>query len=489
MGDIRRDSKLKITVLQGSPKLSQYSVTMQYVYYLREKFKEIIFNGILEPIEFEFFTILSCTRIKEKYNSMVESLRNADAILWAFPVYTFSIPSHMIRFFEIIEERGDSAVFQSKHTTSITTSIKVFDHAAHNYVQYIADRWGMQYQAGFTAVMHELTDKQIRIQFEKMFRLFLFNVKSDLKGLEHPIPQKIISSIFRSQESYQFIPVPSPESLKTQSYKAVIIRETSIDENINQMINIIIKTLHVKPKIVNLDEIQFTPCMGCVNCVVDGRCTKNDSFREEILGPLLNADIIIFGLKIRELGFSTLFKQFLDRLVVMGHGPFLTWKPAVGFLISGPLSVFSYLKDGIDGYFQQKGVKGIVFATDQPQNNEIITKNLHSLVLRLERLHVTSTILPNNYLGEGSNVLLEDFVQNWKGVLPEDVKFYKKYNLFRKKDKFNAMKQAILIPMLKTQIMKKYVKKNAMNIVVQPLQKLISKLIKSKAKERKPIEI
>ena len=480
---------MKITVLQGSPKLSQYSVTMQYIYYLREKFKEIIFNGILESIEFEFFKILSCTRSEKKYKSMIQSLRNTNAILWAFPVYTFSIPSHMIRFFEIIEERGDTAVFQNIHTTSITTSIKVFDHAAHNYVRYIADRWGMQYQAGFTAVMHDLTDKHIRVQFEKMFKLFLFNVKSDLKGLEPPIPQKLISGLFKYQKSYQFIPSTSPESLKTQSYKALIIRETSIDENINQMINIVIKSLHVKPKILSLDELHFSPCMGCVNCVVDGKCIIDDSFREEILRPLLNADIIIFGLKIKELGFNTIFKQFLDRLIVMGHGPFLIWKPAIGFLISGSLSVFPYLKEGIEAYFQQKGVKGIVFATDQPQNNDIITKNLHSLVVRLEQLNTTSTILPKNYLGESSDMLLEDFVLNWKGVLPEDLKFYKKYNLFRKKNKFNTMKQAILIPMLKTEVMKKMVKKNAMKIIVQPLQNLISKLIKSKAKGRNPIEI
>ncbi len=71
---------MKIVVLNGSPK-GDVSVTMQYVAYIRKKFPDHTY---------EVFNVAAEIKRIEKdtatWNNILEIIRSADIVLWAFPL-------------------------------------------------------------------------------------------------------------------------------------------------------------------------------------------------------------------------------------------------------------------------------------------------------------------------------------------------------------------------------------------------------------------
>ena len=95
---------MKIVVLNGSPK-GNMSVTLQYVLFIRKKFPQHelkIFNIAQEirKIEGE----------EKAFQEIIEAVKSADGVLWAFPLYFLLVHSNYKRFIELISERKAEAL-------------------------------------------------------------------------------------------------------------------------------------------------------------------------------------------------------------------------------------------------------------------------------------------------------------------------------------------------------------------------------------------
>ena len=96
---------MRILVLGGSPK-GETSVTWQYVRWLREN---------LVGHDLECIQIASRIQLLEKdeaaFAAVIGAVRRADALIWAFPLYVFTVCSQYKRFIELLGERGVEAAF------------------------------------------------------------------------------------------------------------------------------------------------------------------------------------------------------------------------------------------------------------------------------------------------------------------------------------------------------------------------------------------
>ena len=117
---------MKIVVLNGSPK-GEMSVTMQYVEYLERRFPE---HGVRGATTWRRGSA-GWKGIPRAFKEVIDEVRSADAVIWAFPLYILLVCSQYKRFVELIGERGRRTRFTGKYAATLSTSINYYDSNAH----------------------------------------------------------------------------------------------------------------------------------------------------------------------------------------------------------------------------------------------------------------------------------------------------------------------------------------------------------------------
>jgi NAD(P)H-dependent FMN reductase len=161
-----------VCVLNGSPK-GRMSVTMQFVKYL-----QIVFPSVKFEILDIAAHIARIERSADEFAKVIDSVRQADAVLFAFPVYFFLVPSQYKRFIELVFEKNAADAFFNKPSASLSTSVHIVDHTAHNYISGIAQDFGTRFFGAYSADMEDLLKKTERKNLETFFGAFATAVKN-----------------------------------------------------------------------------------------------------------------------------------------------------------------------------------------------------------------------------------------------------------------------------------------------------------------------
>ena len=75
-------------------------------------------------------------------DAILGKIKDADGIVWSFPLYHYLVPSQLMRFIEIVSERKPGEAFLGKYATALTTSVHFYDHIAHNYINAVSEYQG-----------------------------------------------------------------------------------------------------------------------------------------------------------------------------------------------------------------------------------------------------------------------------------------------------------------------------------------------------------
>ena len=172
---------MKILVLNGSPK-GQYSITLQSVRYLEKRFPEHSFTvyNVGQKIK----------SLEKDFAPADQAIKEADVLLFSYPVYTFIAPCQLHRFIELLKASGIS--LKGKFVSQITTSKHFYDVTAHRYVQDNCQDLGIKYVRGLSADMDDLLTDKGQKELEDYFRYFCWCVEHE--KFEHipevPAPPK-----------------------------------------------------------------------------------------------------------------------------------------------------------------------------------------------------------------------------------------------------------------------------------------------------------
>ncbi len=411
---------MKITVINGSPK-GKYSITLQTVRYLEIKYPE------------HSFTVLHVgQRIKALENDMnevLDAIKEADALLFSYPVYTFLAPSQLHRFIELLKSSG--ADLKGKYATQISTSKHFYDVTAHKYVEENALDMGMRYIRGLSADMEDLLTDKGRKEAEQFFERFLWSVKENIyEG---------------SREARcDYVPVKATAYALDATVKkidkdiVIITDNTDKDSDLQHMIDRFRAVLPYESRVVNISEYPLGGgCLGCFRCAVSEKCVYKDGFDAFLRDNIQKADAIVYAFKISDHSMGSRFKMYDDRNFCNGHRTVTVGMP-VGYIISGNYAAENNLKTVIEARCETGGNFLAGVATDEYETDKQIDALAKSLDFALKTNHTA----PQNFWGVGGMKIFRDLIYQMRGMMRADHKFYKKQGIydFPQKKWFSSLK-------------------------------------------------
>ena len=411
---------MKFTVLNGSPK-GPVSVTMQYIHFLEKHYTEH---------DFEILQIAQHIRKIENddktFKVVLNKINNADAVIWAFPLYVYLVHAHYKRFIELIFEKGVTDVFSKKYAVIFSTSIKFYDITAHSYIQAICDDLKMKVAGIYTADMPDLKKEKERERFSH-FTDYTF----DLILKKQPV-QPQFSPMHKRDFRYKPGNVEKPVS--TRKKRIVLLSDArSEDTDLNGMIRRFQSSFTDKIRSINLHELSIKgSCRGCLHCGYNFECSYDgeDDYRQFWEEELETSDIIVIAGTIRDRYLSSVWKCFFDRRFFHTHTPRLIGKQIV-YLISGPLSQVANLRMILEAYMELEMANVVGFITDEFGDSRDIDALITNHAAVAVRFSDVNYIKPETFLGVAARKLFRDEIYGrLRMVFQADYREYKKLGLF-----------------------------------------------------------
>ena len=397
---------MKILVINGSPK-GKNSITLQTVLYLQKKNPEHTF---------EVLHVGQRIRALEKdFSSALEAIRNAEVLLFSYPVYTFIAPCQLHRFIALMKQNG-AEVF-GKIATQISTSKHFYDVTAHRYIQDNVQEMGMHFIRGLSADMEDLPTKKGQQEADSWFAHFVWCAENRYFEPYYPVPSPTAA-----------VPVTVPEeNFDGKPGDVVIIADLKPgDTQLAGMISRFRSRLPYATRVVNLREYPFTGgCLGCFRCAATGKCIHKDGFDEYLRTKIQTADSMVYAFTIEDHSMGALFKTYDDRQFCNGHRTVTIGMP-VGYLISGNLSKEENLRTIIEGRAQVGNNILAGIATDETDTDAAIDAFAANLDYALKHKNTG----PQNFLGVGGMKIFRDLIYQMRGFMRADHKFFKSHGQY-----------------------------------------------------------
>ena len=387
---------MKIVVLNGSPK-GDISVTIQYINYIQKKFKQhdlkiIHISQRINQIE----------KNKEAFKDIISYVKSSDGVIWAFPLYVFTVHSNYQRFIELIFERNVEDAFKAKYTSILATSIHFYDHTAINYMNSICDDLNMNYVDYFSPHMYDLKKEDIRKNLLKFAQNFFDAIENKKITLKNYTPIKY--------SPIKYIPEIIYDKIDVSNKKVIIVTDSFENINLENMIVKFRNSFSQTIELVNLNDINIRgSCLGCLKCGYNYECAYSgkDDFISFYNSKLKTADIIVFAGTIKYRHLSYAWKRFFDRGFFNTHTPSLSGKQ-IGFIISGALSQIPNLKQILTAYTEWQGSNLAGFLTDEYDTSIEIDKQLHAFSYNLIKLSTINYRKPATFLGVAGMKIFRD---------------------------------------------------------------------------------
>ncbi|MCI8357197.1 MAG: iron-sulfur protein [Lachnospiraceae bacterium] len=387
---------MKVLVINGSPK-GKNSVTYQTIRFLQRKFPKDEFEVIHAGAQIH--------ALEQDMWVVKEGVRNAQVILFAYPVYAFTVPSQLHRFMTLMKE-GNVDV-SGRYMMQITTSKHFYDVTAHRYIEDNCRDMGMRILRGFSADMNDLLTK-----------------KGQLEVITYWNYTKHI--ILEETSPFEREPDRTPLNEKNRKYRVVIVTDCAEkNSRLRRMIVDFRKELPFESHVVNLRNFDFQGgCVGCFHCAADGTCVYQDGF-DALLRKIQKADSIVYAFSIKDHSMGTLFKTYDDRQFCNGHRAVTAGKPTA-YLIDGEFSQ----EKNLQMILEAKSQMGRNFLAGIATNEGVGADSPAFCADKLAYALTHRITVNENFYGVGGRKIFRDLVFEMQGMMQADHRFYKKNGLY-----------------------------------------------------------
>ncbi len=407
---------MNIVIVNGSPK-GNYSITLHTCLYIQKLFPHH---------NYEILNVgQQIKKLEKDPASALTVLRNADLILFSYPVYTFLVPSQLHRFLEIIKESGLD--LRGKFATQISTSKHFYDITAHRFIQDNCADLGLKYVKGLSADMDDLTKEQGQLDAKKFFQYVCHCMQADLYEKPSITGPSTPGSYLSSLE----------EAPKREGKETVIVADLKPDDTVLQTMVADFQAVYPYPtRIVNIREFPFSGgCISCFHCAADGKCIYKDGFDTFLRQQIQTASSIVFAYTVKDHSMGARFKLYDDRQFCNGHRTVTMGMP-MGYLVCGDLQKEENLRTVMEARCEVGHNFYCGAGTD--------VEGIRSMAQRMTYALENGYVQPQNFYGVGGMKIFRDLIYLMRGIMVADHKFYKKHGIYD----FPQKKKGTLLAML-----------------------------------------
>ena len=400
---------MKVLVINGSPKGSD-SVTLQTCLYLEKKFPE------------HRFSYLSAARkikaLEQDFSPALELLREADLLLFSYPVYTFLVPCQLHRFIELMKASGED--FSAKAATQLSTSKHFYDITAHRFIEDNCADLGLRYVDGLSADMEDILTEEGRRQAADWWAFVQWRLeRGDFKQ-----PGKArFSGVPYAPGA---VSVPAAGEKKAGRTVALVTDARPEDGQLRAMTERFQAVFPYEVQVVNLWDFPFKGgCQGCFNCAATGKCVYSDGFDRFLRETVQSHDAVVYAFRVQDHSMGSRFKMYDDRQFCNGHRTVTMGSP-VGYLVAGPYSAEENLRVLLEARAQVGGNFLAGVATDETDPDRQVDSLSETMAYALENGYSS----PRNFYGVGGMKIFRDLIWQMRGLMRADHRFFKSHGQY-----------------------------------------------------------
>ena len=394
---------MKILIVNGSPR-GRFSVTLQTCLYLEKRFAGHSFEYLNAGAGIQGF--------ERDMAPAAAAFRRAELVIFAYPVYTFLVPSQLHRFLELMKEQNVSV--RGQYVTQLTTSKHFFDVTAHRFVEENCRDMGMRVIRGLSADMDDLLTEKGQKEAEQFLQYAVFCAENGICEEDGAPAEE------RCEPVYECTLEPVK---KQEAFDTVIIGDLREgDESLRAMIKDFDAVYPYRTRFVNLADFPFKGgCLGCLNCAVSGQCVYKDGFEKLLQDTVQKADAVIYAFRLRDHSMGSRFKMYDDRQFCNGHRTLAEGKP-FGYLCLGDVKNEHNLLTVLEA---RASVEHCFFAgvgTDPD--------GIRALSARTAWALEHGYAPPRTFYGVGGMKIFRDLVWLMRGMMRADHRFYREHGLY-----------------------------------------------------------
>ncbi len=395
---------LKVTVLNGSPK-GDWSTTLFSVKYLQKVFKD------------DVFTVVNVGKgikaLERDFSPVTDAVREADVVLFAYPVYTFIVPSQLHRALELLKEQDID--WSGKFAAQITTSKHFYDVTAQKFIEDNMRDLGVRYLRGFYADMEDLLSDNGQRQLVDFWKYVHFR-------------------------HLQYIGVET--TVQQGGFDIAIVTDCKGNPELAEMIEKFRDVTPAKTSVINIADFKFNGgCVGCFNCAADGTCIYKDGFSELLREQINSSSAVVYAFKIKDHSMGARFKMYDDRQFCNGHRMMTIGAP-IGYLIDGDIDAEPNLKLILEGRAEVGKNFLCDFATTVPKDvhgckiedaakrEAAVDAGIRTMSEQMMFILQNRITQPQNFLGVGGTKIFRDLIWVMRGLMQADHKFYRKHGIY-----------------------------------------------------------
>ena len=394
---------MKILIVNGSPR-GRFSVTLQTCLYLEKRFPGHSFEYLNAGAGIQSF--------ERDMAPAAAAFSRAELVIFAYPVYTFLVPSQLHRFLELMKERRLDV--RGLCATQLTTSKHFFDVTAHRFVEENCRDMGMRVIRGLSADMEDLLTEKGRQEAERFLEYAVFCAENGIVDTETAQAAEEPAPVYECALE----PVKKQEGFDT-----VIIGDLREgDESLRAMIKDFDAVYPYRTRFVNLADFPFKGgCLGCLNCAISGQCVYKDGFEKLLQDTVQKADAVIYAFRLQDHSMGSRFKMYDDRQFCNGHRTLAGGKP-FGYLCLGDVMNEHNLLTVLEARcsVEHSFLAGVASDTD----------GIRALSARTAWALEHGYTPPRTFYGVGGMKIFRDLVWLMRGMMKADHKFYKEHGLY-----------------------------------------------------------